>query len=204
MSIKVGINGFGRIITLLMLMVLLAPTESAKAVEPVVSYSPPSDNPSTTDNRTDKDLLAHLGNYRPEIITNANGNEGDDTKAKLKSSVIGTKIPSSGASSSIESFFGEYFGGTDSSNNDVPLIDITPDISPFSASTFFETLSITNTYSRNNVMNIDFSHVLGLDKKGINVGLGGQLPSGLQIPMGRLQDNSLNPNSYFFTFTIRF
>ena len=188
-----------------MLMVLLVPTESAKAVGPAVPYSPPSDNLYTpTDTRTDKDLFAHLGNYRLEIITNGNRNEGDDTKAKLKSSVIKTKIPSSGALSPIESFFVEYFGGTDSSNNDVPLIDMAPDISPFSASTLFETLSITNTYSRNNVMDIDFSHILGLDSRGISVGLGGQFPSDLEIPMGRLKDNSLNPNSYFFTFTIRF
>ena len=192
-------------LSILIVLLVLKGEARAVEVETIAPYSPSSDNPSTTDNRTDKDLLAHLGSYRPEVITNGNVNEGDDTKARLKDGVIETKIPSSsGASSSIESFFGEYFGGATSSNNDVPPIDTTPDISPFSTSIFFETLSITNAYSRNNVIDIDLSHILGLDKKGISVGLGGQLPSGLEIPMGRLQDNSLNPNSYFFTLTIRF
>ncbi len=170
----------------------------AKAVEPVASNFPSSGSPSN------KDLLAHLSNYGPEIITNGNGNEEDGTEAMLKDSVGESKIPYHAASSSIASLFEEYFGGITPPNNDVPPIDTTPDISPFSTSIFFETLSITNTYSRNNVMDIDLSHILGLDNKRISVGVGGQLPSGLQIPMGRLQDNSLNPNSYFLTFTIRF
>ncbi len=185
-------------------MVLLVSTVAAKAVEPVASYSPSSDNPSITDTSTGKDLVAHLGNFRPGIIANGNGNEEDYTYTRLKGSVIASKISPDAASSSIASFFEEYFGTTTPSNNDVTPIDTTPDISPFSTSIFFETLSITNTYSRNNVIDIDLGHILGLDSRGISVGLGGQLPSGLEIPTGRLQDNSLNPNSYFFTFTIRF
>ncbi len=182
------------------LIVLLVLTGEAKAVEPIALYSLSSDNSSTTDTRTDKDLLAHLGNYRAGMITNGNGNEEDNTEARLKQIVIENKIPSH--ASSISSFFEEYFGSTPPSNNN-PMADD----NPFSSSMLFETLSILptlTTYPNNNLMDIDFSHILGLDKKGISVGLGGQLPSGLQIPIGRLQDNSLNPNSYFFTFTIRF
>ncbi|MGE5446572.1 MAG: hypothetical protein ACM3SR_18560 [Ignavibacteriales bacterium] len=101
------------------MIVLLVLTGEVKAVEPLAPYSPSSDNPSTTDTRTDKDPFAHLGNYRPGIITNGNGNEGDDTEARLKDSVIESKIPYHAASSSIASLFEEYFGSTASSNEDI-------------------------------------------------------------------------------------
>lgn len=190
------------IIVLPILMVLFFSRGAAKAVEPVAPFFPSSDKPYTTaDTRTDKDLFAHLGNFRPGIITN--DNEGDHTEARLKGSVIESKILSP-ASSSIASFFEEYFGTTTPSNNDVTPIDTTPDISPFSTSMLFETLSISTTYSNNNVIDIDLSHILGFDNRKIGIGVGGQIPSGLQIPIGGLPDNSLNPISYFFTFTIRF
>lgn len=183
-------------------MVLLVSTGLAKAVEPVAPYSPSSDYPSITDTRTGKGLLAHLGNFRPGII--ANGNEEDYTETRLKGSVIEREISPDAASSSIASFFEEYFGTTTPSNNDVTPIDTTPDISPFSTSILFETLSISTTYSNNNVIDIDLTHILGFDNRRIGIGVGGQIPSGLQIPIGGLPDNSLNPISYFFTFRIRF
>jgi hypothetical protein len=193
------------IIVLSILMFLFAPTGLAKAVEPAVPYSPSSDNlHTTTDTRTDKYLLAHLTNFRVGTIANGNGNERNSTEVSLKRDVIKSKISSPAASSSIASLFEEYFGTTTLSNNDITPIDTTPNISPFSISILFETLSISTTYSNNNVIDIDLSHILGLDSRRIGIGVGGQLPSGLQIPIGALHDNSLNPISYFFTLTIRF
>jgi hypothetical protein len=186
------------------LVVFLVPTGLAKAVEHVAPYSSFSDTPFTSDIRTDKDLLAHLVNYRPGIITNSNGNEGNDTEARLKGNVMQSNISSPAVSSSIASLFDKYFGSTAPSDNNTGSDDPVPNISPFSTSTLFETLSILTTYSNNNVIMFDLTHILGFDPSRIGIGIGGQLPSGLQIPLGAMLDNSLNPISYFFTFTIRF
>jgi hypothetical protein len=189
-------------------MVLVAPTGLAKAVEPMVPYSPYSDNTHTSsDTRTDRDLLANLGNYRPGITENRYGNEGNVTEAMLKASVIESNILSSAASSSIASFFEEYFGSTPPSNNDITPIDTMAGKNPFSTSMLFETLSMLTTlttYPNKNLIDVDLSSILRLRNRRIGIGVGGQLPSGLRIPIGGLQDNSLNPISYFFTFTIRF
>jgi hypothetical protein len=163
------------IIVLSIFLVLLVLTGEAKAVEPAIPYSPSSDNPPTTDTRTDKDLLAHLGIFRPVTMTNGNGTEGDNTEAWLKSSVLKSEIPSHAASSSIASLFGEYFGSTPPSNNDITPIDTMADNNPFSTSMLFETLSILTTlttYPNDNLIDADLSSILGLGNSRINVGLG--------------------------------
>ena len=183
-------------------MVLPIPTGEVKAVEPAAPYFSSLENLYAT--RTDKDILTHQTNFGVGINANDYGNEMDYTKTRLKGSVIGSKIPSPAASSSIASLFEEYFGSTTPSNSDTMVSNPVPNISPFSTSTLFETLSISTTYSNNNAITADLTSILGLDSRRVGVGVGGQLPSDLQIPMGTVLDNSLNPISYFVTLTIRF
>jgi hypothetical protein len=195
------------IIALSILVVLLVVTGEARAVEPIAPYSSSSDNPSTTDTRTDKYLLAHLGNFRPVTIANGDGTEGGNIEAWLKSRVLESEIPSHTASSSIASFYEDYFGSTPPSNNDITSIGPMAGNNPFSTPMLFETLSVLTTlttFPHNHLIDVDLSGILGFGNSRISVGLRGQLPSVLQIPTVGLQDNSLIPISYFSTFTIRF
>jgi hypothetical protein len=178
----------------------------AKAAESVVPYLSSSDNTTTENTRRDKDLLASIGSLAHTIMTGGNVTEEDNTEARLKHSVIRTEVPSP-ASSSIAAFFEEYVGSTPPSNNNITSNNTMADDNPFSTSMLFETASILpklTTYSNDNLIDIDLSRILGLGNERISVELGGQLPSGLELPMGRLEEESLNPVGFFLAFTIRF
>lgn len=178
----------------------------AKAAESVAPYRSSSDTATTKNTRRDKDVLASIGNLTPLTMASGNVTEEDNTEARLKHSVIRSEVPSP-ASSSIATFFEEYFGSTPPSNNDFTSNNTMADDNPFSTSMLFETASILpalTKYSNDNLIDIDLSRILGLGNRRISVELGGQLPSGLEIPMGRLEEESLNPVGFFLAFTIRF
>ena len=189
-----------------MLVDLLVLTGEAKAAESVAPYLSSSDNTTTENTRMDKDLLASIGKLAHTTMTGGNVTEEDDTEARLKHSVIRSEVASP-ESSSIAAFFEEYFGSTPPSNNDIRSNNNMAHDNPFSTSMLFETTSILSTlttYSNDNLIDIDLSRILGLGNGRISVEFGGQLPSGLEIPMGRLVEESLNPFGFFLAFTFRF
>lgn len=153
---------------------------------------------------TGGEFFAYNTNFGKEPDTTADlFNDNDDAAGPYYyyvASIGSTRLPESSVSSphdklSISS------SSSDDDSADEAISEVGD--SPLSTHSLFEALSISGTYPDNDVIEIELPPVLLGDKR-IIIGAGWLLPSGIQIPLGAVTDNSEDESAYYLTVILRF